>query len=138
VAPESTALSGSHIIKPPALPEVMTEKYTKLEKIFDAAFYLDSFKIDIQAGKIELKSQAGRILLIRPIAKEILNFTVSGYNVIQQWLKIHSYPYFRAEFNRDIFKQLLSLMQCIEKQSETISVLDSHVQKLLKEGAFIT
>jgi len=24
VAPESTALSGSHIIKPPALPEVMT------------------------------------------------------------------------------------------------------------------
>jgi len=116
----------------------LNEKYTKLEKIFDAAFYLDSFKIDIQAGKIELKSQAGRILLIRPIAKEILNFTVSGYNVIQQWLKIHSYPYFRAEFNRDIFKQLLSLMQCIEKQSETISVLDSHVQKLLKEGAFIT
>jgi hypothetical protein len=39
VAPEPTALSGSHIIKPPALPEVMTREVSAAVPFWDNAIW---------------------------------------------------------------------------------------------------
>ena len=56
---------------------------------------------------------------------------VSGYNVLQQWLKIYFYKYKRTQFTKENYLELLYLFYQINEQLKIVKELDDDVLILL-------
>lgn len=106
--------------------------YADLEDKFSTEFNLGRFRIDAAAEKIDLFADSGALAVdLHPIPKSVLSFEVSGYNVVQQWLKYNSYRYTRASFGAPQYKALLDLLNRIELQSVIIVDLNSEIVKIV-------
>lgn len=93
-----------------------------------ASFELTRFDIDEAGEKIILKDERSLIeIILQPIPTEILTFQVSGYQVLQQWLKFHSHRYTRMTFSQEDYEQLLRLLTRIDAQIRIVKNLDDVV-----------
>ena len=71
------------------------------------------------------------VLQLRPIPDEILRFRISGYNVVKTWLKFHSWPYTRADFDKPDLEQFCILIFKIKEQIRLINDIDEEVRKIM-------
>ena len=109
----------------------MTQEFAIFEALFTSPFLLSSYKIDEESERIELYEDGKIIISVDHVPREILRFTISGYRVIQQWLKLYSYCYKRAEFTKEDYHELLRLLCRISEQIKTVKELDRDVNELL-------
>lgn len=115
----------------------LTEEYSPFfENYSDTSMRLDSFDIDGVHESLMLRGDSVSFR-IQPIPKEVLEFEIGGYKVLQQWLKMYSYAYTRTSFTSAHMKRLLYLLQSIAKQIEIVSVLDEKVGALLDSDRYI-
>jgi len=106
------------------------ESYSNFLTQFEGEFKMSDFRIDPENQSILLKSD-GREFEIRPVPKEILEFRIGGYQILQQWLKMHSHVYTRTNFTETHLKRLLFTLQSIEKQGHVINRLNEKIKVLL-------
>jgi hypothetical protein len=99
--------------------------------LYSGEFELTDYRIDSSAETLELIHNNVTALRLSPIAGEVLAFTVSGYNVVKQWLKVHSFPYTRTTFSREHYLELLQLLARIEGQLSLIGELENDISQLL-------
>lgn len=83
-------------------------------------------------GCIKMMDVQGRIILTIDIPENILTFEVSGYNIIEQWLKYHSYAYYRKSCNGDDFHNLFNLIGRISAYLKLVKECDSIMKNILK------
>jgi len=116
--------------KPPAATPALDE-FAAFEDLFPGPFRLTSFNIDANTEKIELLKDKKLAVAIAPVPREILGFAISGYTVLQQWLKIHTYRYTRTQLNRQQYLHLLDLLHRIALQVDIIRKIDQDVSRVL-------
>lgn len=113
------------------LPEDLKEKLT----YFTEEFQLKRAPIRTEGGSsvgsIELFENNRVRISVGPVPKDILNFHVSGHNVLEQWLKLRTYRYSRTTFKREDYRELLELIQRIRLQLELVSDLDADLSDIL-------
>lgn len=97
---------------------------------FNGDFKMTDFRISVENESIILKD-GNEEFEIKPIPSEILEFQVGGYQVLQQWLKMHSHAYTRTNFTKNHLKRLLFLLQSLEKQVDIVNRLDEKVKVLI-------
>lgn len=94
-------------------------------------FILSSYKItDIG---IEFVLPNGEVM-IQPVDYDVSQFNVSGYNVIREWLKYHSFAYFRKEISINEINNLLSLIKRIRLYLNLYDSLDELVKNVLNSN----
>lgn len=94
---------------------------------------LSGFKINAEAGSITLRSADGTTYLLPGLPSDILSLKISGYDVIQEWLKWHTKPYLTRAFRHEDGLDLLRLISALSHQQSTITELGSHVELLLRD-----
>ena len=93
---------------------------------------LEYHKYKIDTDSIRFLDEKGN--LVRQyfnIDKNILQFEVSGYSVVREWLKLHSYPYYRKRLEEDEVKEFHILLSKIRLYKDAISELDKSVEEIL-------
>ena len=109
-----------------------SDRLKKLEDFFVQPFNLFKYDIDADEGSIELFESVGQVAIsLKPIAKEVLEFSVSGYQVISSWLKLHSARYTRMQFTKDQYIELLKMLRRIELQMDVVRELDNEIVRIL-------
>lgn len=93
-------------------------------------FRVSSFRIDEEAESITLVGETGE-LVIRPVPREILEFQIGGYQVLQQWLKVHTHAYTRTALTEAHLKRLLHTLHSLREQIDIINRLDDLVRPLV-------
>jgi len=109
----------------------LTPQISALANKFEAEFRMTDFDVNDDSESIKLFSENGVRIELSPIPREILTFQISGYNVLNQWLKFNSNRYTRATFGQDLYGKLLSLLSRIELQLATIGELDALIEPLI-------
>lgn len=84
-------------------------------------------------GGIELLSANKSRILFIPIEEEILRFEVSGYTVIREWLKYHSYAYYRKACAKSDIKDLLTLVIRISDYMKLVKKSDLVMKRILDD-----
>ena len=54
----------------------------------------------IEKGNVIIKDINTRKTISIPVSEEILTFQASGYEIVREWLKYHSYNYYRKSCGR--------------------------------------
>lgn len=104
------------------LGNVVTNSYQEFE--------LHSYKaLD---GKITLMDNHGAAIVTFDVPDTILRFEASGYNIIEQWLKYHSYAYYRKVCSNDEFQDLFNLIGKIAEYQIVVAVSDENMKHILK------
>ena len=113
---------------------LLQNRFERFSECFQGDFDLTSFKVDLERESIDLLQ--GNILQIEvlPVPREVLEFKISGYPVIQQWLKVHTKQYSRIQFDQQQFGNLLLLLEKIHVQIELIKQLDNLVGHILSDN----
>ena len=92
------------------------------------------YSYETNKGSIKLFGDAGNLLHEYPdVDIKILDFEISGYNVLKEWLKMHSYAYYRKNCGAEEFSDLNMLISKIALYINTIVELDDLVE-LVMEG----
>lgn len=65
------------------------------------------------------------------VPNDILRFEVSGYNVIREWLKYHSFAYYRKSCKREDILDLFNLLGKIHEFKEQVILADYVMGKIL-------
>lgn len=90
------------------------------------------FKFSIDADTITLKDETGRtVKKFSNIPLETISFKISGYSIIKEWLKLHSFPYFRKELSVGDIRKFNILLNKIDLYIDTISNLDFLVEQVI-------
>jgi len=106
------------------------EPYSNYLTQFESEFKMTDFRIDSENEALLLRGDNSEFE-IRPVPKEVLEFRIGGYQVLQQWLKIHSHAYTRTNFNKNHLQRLLFVLQSISKQVEIVNQLNEKMKDLL-------
>lgn len=124
----------------------LLERHTKDEDIFlgdvyenhlasfTGEFKMTGYELDADSETLVLKGDQTR-MEIKPVPKDVLEFHIGGYQVLQQWLKMHSSAYTRTNFTKQHFMRLLFVLQSIGKQIEIVNSLNEKVRRLISRGA---
>lgn len=83
-------------------------------------------------GEIRLLDGKGSILYAFSAPNEILQFEASGYNVIEQWLKYHTYAYYRKTCSSDDIHELFNLIGRISEYQQQVMISDRLMKNVLK------
>lgn len=103
---------------------VKTEKEELME--------LEYHKYKVETDNISFLDEKGNLLKkYVDIDEDVLQFEVSGYNVVREWLKLHSYPYYRKKMEQDEIKEFHTLLSKINLYKNTVVKLDKLVEKIL-------
>jgi hypothetical protein len=96
-------------------------------------FYLEKFHIDTRKGHILLfvESTTEPIIKIRNIPKNILEHHVSGYQPIQQWLKLRTKPFSRSHFEVSDLQELCELLERIGRHLGVLRRVETYVARLV-------
>jgi hypothetical protein len=105
--------------------------------LFTRSFNLKKHDVDDIAESLELYEDGfdKPIISIEKVNNEILSYTISGYNILDQWLKLYSYRYSRTQFSQDNFVYLLKLIQRIKTQIELIKEIDVYINPIITGDA---
>jgi len=80
---------------------------SSFEGAFQEPFNLTNFSVDAAAEVIRLYANGGEPeVTLTGVPKELLQMTISGYEVIKCWLKFHSHAYTRTEFTQQDYTDL--------------------------------
>jgi len=94
---------------------------------------LEYHKYKIEAKGILFLNQKGvAIWTYCDIDEDVLKFEISGYNVVREWLKLHSYPYYRKKLELTELKEFQVLLSKIISYKYSIIEIDNLVQEILK------
>jgi hypothetical protein len=116
----------------PSSAHGLQEWVSALEGAFVAPFELRKAVINEAGGEISLYAEGREpTLVLRGIPHGLLGMTVSGYDVIKQWLKFHSHAYTRTQFDQGYFTELLQLLSRLSKQTEIISEIDDVMVRII-------
>jgi hypothetical protein len=84
-------------------------------------------------GIIRLQDAEGNTLYsIDQIAVGILDFEVSGYGVVREWLKMHSFPYYRKAVGGEELRKLAGLIEKLSLYFDTGAQTDMLVAAILR------
>jgi hypothetical protein len=93
---------------------------------------LEYHKTKIETNSISFLDENGNLLIeYNDLDEDVLNFEVSGYNVVWNWLKLHSYPYYRKPLEEDEINEFHMLLSKIRLYIDTIAELDKSVEEIL-------
>ena len=105
---------------------------------FSGPFQLLKYEIDPDAQKISLYADRQGDSLraaISNVPLRVLDFESCGHNPLHEWLKLHTWPYTRTDFERDQFVELLQLVQKIDCQFGIIEQIDALLEPVLMNEA---
>ncbi len=89
-------------------------------------------KYSFDENTINLKDVSGNVVKqFTNIASEVIDFEVSGYKVLKEWLKMHSFQYYRASLQTDKILELETLLSKIPLYIGKIEELDLEVEQIL-------
>ena len=116
-------------------PPPLSDNIIPFTDLYEIEFKLTSTKIDEAEGTLNLLEDKTIVCSIGPIPNGILRFQVSGYTVLQQWLKFHTNRYSRSVFTKEQYLDLLNLLSRIEGQVQIVDQLNLEVLALLQPDA---
>lgn len=111
----------------------LKQPFSDFKSLHLSEFQLTRFFIKPEEESLTLIGNNNTELEIKPIAREILEFQVAGYQVLQQWLKMYSYVYSRSNFTYENYTNLLYLLQSISNQINIIRNIDREVTELIND-----
>jgi len=95
------------------------------------------YKYSFEENKILLKNESGGIIKqYLDIASDVVSFEISGYTVLKEWLKMHSFQYYRKPLQADKILELETLIEKISYYIEKIKELDLVVEQILCGNLF--
>lgn len=86
----------------------------------------------ISEGKIILLDEHESAIVSVGVSDTILRFEVSGYNIIEQWLKYHRYAYYRKVCSNEDIHDLFNLIGRIAEYQTEETISDGIMKKILK------
>ena len=93
---------------------------------------LKFYKYKIETNSIRLLDEKGNLVTqYFDIDEDILQFEVSGYTVVREWLKLHSFPYYRKQLEEDEINEFHTLLSKIRLYIDTITELDKSIEEIL-------
>lgn len=105
---------------------------TQLVGAYTRSFNLLKFVVDQEQCEIRLYSECrDPEVTLESIPAELLQMTVSGYEVVACWLKFNSYPYTRAAFTAADFHGLLRLLSILDLQTKQIQEIDTILERVI-------
>lgn len=97
-------------------------------------FELHNYKVS--NGRIILMDKHNSVAVSLDVPDTLLRFEASGYNIIEQWLKYHSYAYYRKVCSNDDIQDFFNLIGKIaEYQKQEIN--SDEIMKKILEGELI-
>ena len=114
-----------------------TPRLSNWINLFKLPFRLTSFVVNEDDGEINLYEDKVLKVTLDQVTTKVISYQVAGYNVISQWLKLHSHAYTRADFTNTDFVELVELLGKIERQIRLIRRIDEAVETLLKGKLFV-
>lgn len=104
-----------------------------LQAFFMNPFNLKEFKVDDEQGEVRLYGDGTQPeVTMCGIPGELLQLTISGYPVVKNWLKFHSYSYTRTEFRQEDFRKLLELLSVLSRQFSLIEEIDVVMDRIIR------
>jgi hypothetical protein len=89
-------------------------------------------KYKIEPNSVRLLDANGNLVKeYFEIDEDVLHFEISGYSVVREWLKLHSYPYYRKNLEKAEIKEFHTLLSKISLYQKTIEQLDKTVEEIL-------
>jgi hypothetical protein len=89
-------------------------------------------KYKIENDSILFRDEKGNIIKqYSDLDEDVLQFEISGYSVIREWLKLHSYPYYRKQLEEEEINEFHTLLLKIRFYKDTIEELDKSVEEIL-------
>ena len=116
------------------IPVDLPHELKNFQGLYNNPFPLKDYKNNADEEVLILTGN-GQQIVLNPVEREVLLFKVSGYPVVDTWLKFHSYRYTRTNFTVENFIELLQLLHRIQIQLEIVREIDRIVVALLSEGA---
>lgn len=115
----------------------LPQEFAEMEALFREPFKLTGYTLNEREESIELYENGSLVICMRPVPTDVLEFAVSGYQVLQQWLKLHSYRYTRAQFTLEQYTNLLKLVHQVQEQISIVSDLDDEMSQILSGNAML-
>ena len=100
---------------------------------FDWGERINSFEVkgyEIEEDYIKFTSSDNRVIVYNA-PSYVLNFSVSGYSIVREWLKYHSYAYYRKEITLLELEEFTNLIKRIILYIGEYSNLDKFVTEAL-------
>lgn len=90
------------------------------------------YKYSFEENTIYLKNESGEVVKqYTDIASDVIDFEISGYNVLKEWLKMHSFQYYRRSLQVEKLLELETLISKISLYIEKVVELDLEVEQIL-------
>jgi hypothetical protein len=90
------------------------------------------YKYSFEENTICLKNEFGEVeKQYTDIASDVIDFEISGYNVLKEWLKMHSFQYYRRSLQVEKLLEFETLISKISLYIEKVVELDLEVEKVL-------
>ncbi len=86
------------------------------------------------AVSLHLRGPSGDLATVHGIPKEVFDLRISGYNVLDQWLKLRKAPYLNREFTPADLESLVQLVGRIAQQQVLLKRVDEVVLAGLRAG----
>ena len=86
---------------------------------------------------VSFTDATGNVIRSTVVPKEILHFVSSGYEVVREWMKYHSYAYYRKACCKEDFEDLFNLLGRIQDFKRQVVLADIQMKQIL-DGQFIT
>jgi hypothetical protein len=113
------------------LADIESSEYVAISSV-DGSEEIAYYKYSISATSVILQNENGQPLKTFTAASDdVINFEVSGYNVLKEWLKIHSFPYYRKALDQEKIKELENLIAKINIYFEVVQKIDLLVEEVI-------
>jgi predicted helicase len=110
---------------------LVSPEFSHYKNYFKGPFKFTSAHVSGSSLTIEFYEDKQVKLSLSGLPEELISYEVSGYNVIQQWLKFHSFRYTRKFFEEEDYIAFLSLLSSIVSQIRVIRDLDADFEALI-------
>jgi hypothetical protein len=102
---------------------------TTFEELHKDDYQLKGMSYDSENKILILTSTDGnKMIEIEDIPEYLVTYEISGYSVVKEWLKMHSYSYLRKLFTKSHFVSFLNLLDKIQEQENIILDIDLLLQ----------
>ena len=108
-------------------------------KVFDNNFLSHETEIhsfSLSDDTITIRDAGGNETKSKEISKNVLHFESSGYEVVREWMKYHSYAYYRKACGKEELEDLFNLLGRISEFMTKTHESDM-IMKLILEGKFL-
>lgn len=97
--------------------------------LMDSEIYMGYAILD---GSIKIYDVNSKVEYIIQVPEEILTFQASGYEIVREWMKYHSYSYYRKSCGKKEFEELQDLFGRILDFKFLVASADDIMRKILQ------